>query len=550
MKSFDKTQNRPSKITLFVASLLIVVGVFLTAAKLFADGGSNMYGYLWSSNIGWIDMNDCTNPADSTSCNPSGSFGVSVLPSAPGTMSGYAWSSNIGWITFNQSGCPASVSNCTPGAAVTWNTDGSGTVHGWARACSVYVSNCSGTLKDDSALGTWDGFIALDSKTAGGTAGAWGLAITTSKSLTGYAWGSQVIGWIKSINASIYVGGPTVSLVANPTSIISGASSVLTATAANIDGASSCKITASDNTTVPTLTMANSGSTWTGKITVSPTLPTTYTVACTKGSQVAKAQATVNVDYFTTSPGTGGGTGGNGGNNNSCSNGVPQLAWSASDAKSCQITATNQSGTSVSQIVATDSCAQDAAAGVQSIGGSNGMCFYPVNLLNSGSLTQTYTYTLQCTGGTTPVNLSTSVQSCGADFTLTAKPAIAYPQGSQAEPFTINKDGSATAVFMIGVSPEPGFVSDINNLMVVPSHLTGAQKALPADAATTFSSTAIPYNGGYGTATLTITVPDSKEIDPKATYLITVQGTGGTYTHIVTVDVNTKNASTPIFKEF
>jgi hypothetical protein len=531
---------KPSKIKLLIASLLIVVGVFLIGAKLFADGGSNMYGYLWSSNIGWIDMNDCSNPADSTTCNPSGSFGVSVLPAAPGTMSGYAWSSNIGWITFNPSGCPTT--GCTLGAAVTWNADGSGTVHGWARACSVYISGCSGAVKDDSSLGTWDGYIALDSTTAGGSGGTWGLTITTTKALTGYAWGSQVIGWINSFNATIYVGGPTVILKATPPSINSGASSVLTATAANIDGANACTITAADNSAVPALTMAGSGANWTGTITVSPTLTTTYTVSCTKGSQVAKDQATVNVVYFTT-PNAPGGPGGSGGPGGYCSNGYPQFAWS-SDATSCVITRSD----GASQQVPATSCEANQVFGINSTG-TNGLCYYPDNILNllAGNTTS---YTLQCTGGSTPVNLTTVVTNCGQDFSLQAVPL--NPTSSGVEPFIVNADGTATASYTVSVIPVSGFTSPVTltNLPYVPG--TGSA-ALPSDATFTFgTSTLTPSGGVYPTTTFTITIPNAaKELTASGTYSpIVIQGVGGTFTRTVSVSANNKAAVTPIFKEF
>lgn len=166
---------------------LIALGIVLVAVA-HASSTDNLFGWAWSNNTGWIKMNNC----DTTTNCSGNSFGVSMQQTAPGTISGYAWSSNIGWITFNNVGCPPLATDCRGGAYTDWGT---GKVMGWARACSVYASGCSGALKDDAFRGGWDGFIALNRVQGAGP--DWGVKINpTTGDLSGYAWGSDVLGWI------------------------------------------------------------------------------------------------------------------------------------------------------------------------------------------------------------------------------------------------------------------------------------------------------------------------------------------------------------------
>ncbi len=179
--------------------VLLLLGVFVVAALMSyvvdaADPITTVVtsGWSWSSNIGWLHGNNCPNPNDS-GCTSN--YNITALPTAPGTISGYAWSSNLGWISFNSDiGCP--IYGCTPGANVDWSANGGVgpfPVKGWARACSVFVNGCSGPLKVPAYLGGWDGFIALSGTNGSAT---WGPTVSSNK-MSGYAWGSQVIGWIQ-----------------------------------------------------------------------------------------------------------------------------------------------------------------------------------------------------------------------------------------------------------------------------------------------------------------------------------------------------------------
>jgi hypothetical protein len=555
-----------SKFKLFILSLLVVFAALVGGIKLFADTGSNSSGYAWSSNIGWIKLNDCANLADPSTCNTSASYGVSILPVAPGTISGYAWSSNIGWITFNSSGCPTN--GCTPGAYATWNTDGSATIKGWARACSVYVSGCSGALKDPASLGScsgtdwnnhggydtgdtnnsceWDGYIALDSVTGGGSGGIWGLSIGTNKSIGGYAWGSQVIGWIGNISASI-LNGPAALLTANPTAIESGSSSTLTVTAANIDDANSCTLSGSPSGIIPTLTMTQGqNSRWTGTVSVSPTITTTYTVNCTKGSQTATAQATLTVDYFThpkcttnctpppgcpttgctptgcTSDCTGGPGNPNGELGGYCAITNPSFSWD-SDATSCTIT--KQGGGSV-----TVGPSSQASGGTL---GGDGRYYYTANLPVTGSSS---TYTLQCDDASTPVTLQLTIPACQRDFLLTVTPTK--------QDFVIN-GATATATYTVSAVPQFGFTDPINlSIQSWPSNMPSSKSA-------SFDNATLSWSGSaYTSAQMTISVATIALTSGTNYTPIIVQGVSGSFTRTASFSAGSTVKIKPVFKEF
>jgi hypothetical protein len=122
-------------------------------------------GYAWSSNIGWINFKGS-------------SYGVVIDPDT-GILSGYAWSSNIGWISFNISeltGCPTNPCNAKYSNSA---------FSGWAKALSADGNG-------------WDGWIHL-SPTSGT---AYGLT-TSGTTISGFAWGGEVVGWVKPINMSM-----------------------------------------------------------------------------------------------------------------------------------------------------------------------------------------------------------------------------------------------------------------------------------------------------------------------------------------------------------
>lgn len=141
------------------------------------ESAGSLSGYAWSDNIGWISWEG-------------GDYGITVSPS--GVLSGYAWSDNIGWISANSSdlaGCPSS-----PCSAY-FNDDGE--LQGWLRAIA------GGTAQS----GGWDGFISL-------AGSGYGPERQSDGSFAGYAWGSDVVGWLSFNYASTdYAMLPTAELL-------------------------------------------------------------------------------------------------------------------------------------------------------------------------------------------------------------------------------------------------------------------------------------------------------------------------------------------------
>lgn len=183
-----------------------------------AGSGDNVSRWAWSSNIGWISFNSTDCDADSNGYLDSGScggdnvstsisnYGVSIDNN--GYFSGYAWSPNIGWIRLdplNDGSVPCLSGDCrakiTDMNAAMNATSGVVDVIGWARACSVFVSGCSGALNTNT--GGWDGWISL-SCTNNGSCGASNYKIQLDKNqgtlnfnhFIGFAWGSEVVGWV------------------------------------------------------------------------------------------------------------------------------------------------------------------------------------------------------------------------------------------------------------------------------------------------------------------------------------------------------------------
>ncbi len=276
MISLNKTQNLKSfflKSSLFVAVLLLIafISSFSVNKSVQAQTPSNVLsGYAWSENIGWIDFSTSTNNVN----------GVSI--DANGNLSGYAWSENIGWIKFG------GLSGFPTGTAGELSQDAkivSGKLTGWARACAGTASgDCSGASRTDG----WDGWISL-----GGT--NYGI-IPSGNNFSGYAWGSDVIGWIDFSN--VLFGGivaptlPTATISASPLSVDSGSASNISWISTN---ANSCSIT-------------KNGSSWqTGTSSVpitsgSLTTSTTFAINCTGNGGTASNSVIVTIKQVVPPP--------------------------------------------------------------------------------------------------------------------------------------------------------------------------------------------------------------------------------------------------------
>lgn len=283
--------------------------------------------------LGWVSF---SNKTDGTAI-PYGVF----IDSATGDFSGYAWSSNIGWITFNAFemqkcstnriqpniiGNPDSPDNCIDAspkkAQVNITTDtsgkiigGTGLVTGWARACSIFVSGCSGAVRPDNQTGTWDGWIRLSGVTTSGT--SYGMRLDTALlkfrgpvcispctppspplCSTCYAWsGSNAaddsgFGWginMGGLGINIIVSGslsPLLSFWADQTTITSGQSIDLHwITSSNVV---SCTASGAWSGSKPVAITIKSQS-------VSPTVSSAYTLECFDSLGNTTGPRTVNI---------------------------------------------------------------------------------------------------------------------------------------------------------------------------------------------------------------------------------------------------------------
>lgn len=152
----------------------------LSSGLVVSTTGGNVSGYAWSDDDGWMSFS-CSNDL---SCN-SVEYGVDIDP-VTGLFSGYAWSDNSGWISFEQSdliGCPSG----TCEARVTGGFIGTfpKTVTGWGRALSL----------ETEAGGGW---ISLSGTAGDGS--PYGVSLAADGKFSGYAWESDLIGWISFAN--------------------------------------------------------------------------------------------------------------------------------------------------------------------------------------------------------------------------------------------------------------------------------------------------------------------------------------------------------------
>ncbi len=186
--------------------MLVAVSLFFVAAKpLHADAPFALFGYAWSNTgnanegLGWISFS-CTDggPTRNDICATS-NYGVSIA--ADMSMSGYAWNDHVGWISFdNLPGCPSG----TCGARIISDGGTGYEMTGWARACVVFDSGCSGPLKTNSEHGNWDGWISLNCENNSGCGTSdYAIRISSSGNVASgssdagsFAWGDRVTGWI------------------------------------------------------------------------------------------------------------------------------------------------------------------------------------------------------------------------------------------------------------------------------------------------------------------------------------------------------------------
>lgn len=184
--------------------MLLFVSIFLYgsyhAPFAQAQALNPITGWAWSDTIGWLSFNCLTGSSSSGSVCASRNYGVSVNLDL--TVTGYAWSENIGWVKFGGlSGFPGGVSSNT-NAHFAGNT-----LAGWVRACAGTVSgDCISATRTDG----WDGWIYLGSTGKGD-----GVTTSPSGNMSGFAWGSNVVGWLNFAYAFADVLPPCASTTGN-----------------------------------------------------------------------------------------------------------------------------------------------------------------------------------------------------------------------------------------------------------------------------------------------------------------------------------------------
>lgn len=221
----------------FLLSLVFIADDFYGEKTAQAGVSHNISGYAWSDTVGWISFN-CT---DENTCG-SVDYGVNADEDT-GVLSGYAWNDAVGWISFNTSdlsGCP--VGTCSA-------TLSGGDLVGWAKALSADGNG-------------WDGFIRLFD----GSPANYGVSVSAG-AFSGYAWGSDVVGWIDfspSFGGVVLSGAnPSLSFDANPNPIERGDDVTLTwnvedVTSCDADGGWSGSKSASDGSHQETVGPINS----------------------------------------------------------------------------------------------------------------------------------------------------------------------------------------------------------------------------------------------------------------------------------------------------
>ncbi|MEI6057399.1 MAG: hypothetical protein WCQ60_00315 [bacterium] len=268
------------KTFLYLASLLVVTAIVLAGVgshlpRATADAQTTLNGYGWSDTIGWISFNCLQGNSTGGNICPTSNYGVSK--DSLGNLTGYAWSDNIGWIKFGGlSGFP----NTTYGTDA--KVSGSGALTGWARAV-VGVGRSDG----------WDGWISLSGVSTGATPTAYGVSFDGTGASSGYAWGSDVVGWTALYTTSTTTPVASISLSIDKTSILPTDTATLswTNTTANIDMTKPCVLVTN---AVSTTTVAAGVTAYTvGPFSATGTRA--YTVTCMATVAAGAASTTSNI---------------------------------------------------------------------------------------------------------------------------------------------------------------------------------------------------------------------------------------------------------------
>ncbi len=214
-----------------IVSLLFFAGPRFSSAQ-----SAPLSGYAWSDTIGWISL--------------SGS-GYGIYIDASGNLSGHAWSEHIGWISAQAAdvvGCPTTP--CQPKLTGT-------AMSGWLRAISATGNG-------------WDGWISLSGP-------GYGVS-NVNGTYSGYAWGSDVVGWINF--STVIANAPVCSITPSSAVIVRGATASLIWTSTNATSG-----------TITTIGVVSPN----GSAPVQPFATTTYTGTFGGSGGYGSCQATVGV---------------------------------------------------------------------------------------------------------------------------------------------------------------------------------------------------------------------------------------------------------------
>ncbi|MFH0840499.1 MAG: hypothetical protein V1865_00730 [bacterium] len=205
--------KRPNKRIILLISLLIIIGflgfmslksnhIKTVQARAGDPDQPQLFGWAWTSTIGWISMNCYSETGDY--CDADHDYGVSV-DETTGKLKGYAWSSNLGWINFSDTSKGSIVypdqgtandptsncdkTNCADGRCSACYNFSTHHLYGWAHIVSF------GNAVDG------DGWIRLDNPS--GT-NDWGVVESNdpdNADFYGWAWNGNDtpktgIGWI------------------------------------------------------------------------------------------------------------------------------------------------------------------------------------------------------------------------------------------------------------------------------------------------------------------------------------------------------------------
>jgi|GEM_PF-1828323 len=172
------TNTRIISIVLGIITLAaIALGVFFAIPTVQASSTDNVYGNAWGASdgngIGWVVLNNCTSPGNCSGVD----FGVKI--NASGDFFGEGWSSNYGWVDFQGRSpfpCPGGAPHVNLATLV---ANGSAPVTGFAHIYSA-----------GNGDNYWDGCIGMSGN-------GWGVTLNSNGSLTGFAWGDEVVGWVQ-----------------------------------------------------------------------------------------------------------------------------------------------------------------------------------------------------------------------------------------------------------------------------------------------------------------------------------------------------------------